>query len=374
MKIFLVSNTAWSLINFRRGLILELKAKGHEPILLAPADKNIERIKTELDVRFIPLVMDNKGKNPLKDLLLLFRCWRLFRSEKPDLVINYTIKPVVYGALAATWQGTPVISVITGLGTVFVKENLVTKLVEGLYKLSQRRVKKLFFLNQDDFSVFKNRDLAKESQMIVLPGEGVDTAYFSPQAAGDRKEGRIQFLLMARMLWDKGVGEYVQAARLIKQQFDQAQFALLGFLDVENATAISRQQVEQWVQEGVVSYLGVSNDVRPYINNTDCVVLPSYREGVSRSLLEAASMAKPIITTDAVGCRDVVDDGENGYLCRIKDAEHLAEKMIQFIRLSRDEKTAMGNRGRKKIENTFDERLVFGYYFNVIDQIINEKK
>ena len=354
--------------------MLEMKAKGYDPILLAPADVHIERIKTELGVRFIPIVIDNKGKNPLKDLLLVFRFWRIFRNEKPDLVINYTIKPVVYGALAAAFRGIPVISVITGLGTVFVKENLLTKLVESLYRLSQRKVEKLFFLNQDDFLVFKNRLLAKESQMIVLPGEGVDTAYFSPQAKSEGGVGPVKFLLMARMLWDKGVGEYVQAARLVKKHFDQAEFALLGFLDVENITAIPRQQVDKWAQEGVVSYLGVSNDVRPYITDTDCVVLPSYREGVPRSLLEAASMAKPIITTDAVGCRDVVDDGKNGYLCRIKDVEHLAEKMIQFIRLSDTEKAAMGALGRNKVASVFDERLVFQFYFDVINSVTNNNK
>jgi glycosyltransferase involved in cell wall biosynthesis len=369
MKIFLVSNTAWSLINFRRGLVLALKSAGHEPVLVAPFDENVTRIQNELDVRFIPLSMDNQGTNPLKDTLLMLRFWRLIRLENPDLIINYTIKPVIYCAIVASMLKVPVISVITGLGTAFLRETILTKVVEFLYKVSQRHVKHIFFLNKDDFFVFKKRQLASVARMSILPGEGVDVNYFSVPSCISKPTNTVRFLLMARMLWDKGVGEYVIAARLVKEQYREAEFALLGFLDVDNCSAISREQMLEWEEEGVISYLGVTNDVRSFISDADCIVLPSYREGVPRTLLEAAAMAKPVVTTDAVGCRDVVDHGINGYLCRIKDPKDLAEKLIQFINLSTGDKLTMGMEGRKKIEQTFDEKVVIGRYFDVIEAL-----
>lgn len=370
MKIFLISNTAWSLINFRRGLIIALKKAGYEPVLVAPYDENVLRIRNELAVRFISLSMDNKGKNPFRDIYLMLRLWKVFLTEKPDLVINYTIKPVIYSAFVASIFKIPVISVITGLGTAFMHESFLTKVVQQLYKVSQRHVKKIFFLNKDDFQVFESKQLSQLSRMSVLPGEGVDVEYFSTAPyAQYGPAGQVKFLLLARMLWDKGVGEYVQAARLVKERYGNVEFGLLGFLDVENPSAIARSQMDEWEKEGVVTYLGVTNDVRPYIFDAHCIVLPSYREGVPRTLLEAASMAKPIVATDAVGCRDVVDDGVNGYLCRIRDAKDLAEKLVRFVNLSAEDKLQMGIRGRRKVENIFDEKVVIQRYFDVIESI-----
>jgi glycosyltransferase involved in cell wall biosynthesis len=220
-----------------------------------------------------------------------------------------------------------------------------------------------------------------------LPGSGVDLAKFAYQAPLEKGgleqvdehaasdilgiqpvhvEHKVSFILIARMLFDKGIGEYVEAARLIKARYPQVEFNLLGFLDVQNPAAISRSQMNEWVNEGVVNYLGTTDDVRPYINSTDCVVLPSYREGVPRSLLEAAAIGRPIITTNAVGCKEVVDDGVNGYLCQPRDAVDLANKIEKMLLLSADQRIEMGLRGREKVEREFDEKVVIGKYLTVL--------
>lgn len=369
MKIFLIGNTSWGLVNFRSGLMLGLIAAGHEVIAVAPQDEHVARIES-LGIRFIPLQMDNKGSHPGRDLLLLLSFYRLFRAERPELVITYTIKPVIYASLAARYCVIPAISVVTGLGTVFLKENLLTRLVEKLYRFSQARVQKLFFLNRDDMQLFRQRNLAPFSKMECLSGEGIDLAHFSSNRPFNMQSQRpFRFLLLARMLWDKGVGEYVEAARLVHQDFPNTEFCLLGFLDVQNTTAISREQVSEWVAEGVVNYLGVTNDVRPQIAEADCVVLPSYREGISRTLLEAAAMGRPIITTDVVGCREVVVNGVNGFLCQPRDAMDLAEKMKQMIALTPEARAEMGRRGREKVELEFDEKVVIMKYLTVLEQL-----
>lgn len=380
MKIFLVANTAWSLVNFRAGLMRALVANGHEVVAVAPFDEHAARIEA-LGVRFLALSMDNKGTHPLRDLRLLLAFIKLFRRERPDLVISYTIKPVIYASLAARWLHVPAVSVVTGLGTVFLRENLLTILVEWLYRVSQSRVQKIFFLNEDDMQIFRERRLVPVALMERLPSEGVDLSHFSSDetnpAFGEcgvvAPPHRLRFLLMARLLWDKGVGEYVEAARQVRQLYPDSQFGLLGFLDAQNQTAISRTQIDEWVQEGVVTYLGVTHDVREAILYSDCVVLPSYREGISRTLLESAAMCRPIITTDVVGCRDVIEDGVTGYLCLPKDSDDLASKIVQMIELTPDERKQMGEQGRKKVEREFDERVVISRYFAVISSIATGK-
>ena len=374
MKIFLISNTAWSLVNFRSGLMRELLAAGHEVVAVAPPDESVERIES-LGIGYMPLSMDNKGTHPGKDLLLLWRIYALLRDERPDLVISYTIKPVIYASLAARWLQISVINVVTGLGTAFMREGLLSMLVGTLYQFSQRRVQKLFFLNRDDLHFFNERRLAPADRIEMLPSEGIDLSHFTLSSKLNSADDKaFRFLLIARMIWDKGIGEYVEAARRIRNQNVDAVFYLLGFLDVQNATAISRQQMDEWVAEGVVQYVGVTDDVRDHIAAADCIVLPSYREGVPRTLLEAAAMGRPIITTNAVGCREVVDDGANGWLCMPRDAEDLAQKMRWMMALAPEERAAMGRLGRDKVEREFDEKVVISRYWNAIESISERKK
>jgi glycosyltransferase involved in cell wall biosynthesis len=294
---------------------------------------------------------------------------REFRRLRPAISLHYTIKPVIYGSIAARSLGIPCVNMITGLGTAFIRDNWLTRVVESLYRVSQRQAERIFFLNEEDQKLFLERQLVPVERVERLPGEGINLEYFSPTPYPASEH--ICFLLIARLLRDKGVVEFVEAARKLRHEFPQARFQLLGPIGVANRTAIERETLDSWVAEGVVEYLGETDDVRPFISQAKCLVLPSYREGVPRTLLEGAAMERPIIATDTVGCRDVVDDGVNGFLCRVQDAGDLAEKMRQFIQQPITVSRAQGSAGRLKVMREFDERLVIDRYLEVIDVVVN---
>jgi glycosyltransferase involved in cell wall biosynthesis len=370
-KVLIALNAAWNLVNFRAGLIRALVQAGYEVVAVAPYDGYAPRL-TELGCRFVPLHMENGGTHPGRDALLLWRFLHLFRQERPDIYLGYTVKPNVYGSLAARLLDIPVINNIAGLGAVFIRDGWLVRVVRWLYRKALGASAKVFFQNDDDRQLFMAGGLVRAEVTDLLPGSGIDLGRFSvaPLGATERPERKFRFLLIARMLWDKGVGEYVDAAKLIHERWPQAECCLLGFVDAQNPTAISGTQMDAWVAQGVVNYLGVSDDVRVEIAAADCIVLPSYREGTPRTLLEAAAMGRPIITTDAVGCREVVDDGLNGFLCQPRDAGDLAEKMERMLSLTHEQRSEMGLRGRAKMEAEFDEQIVIRKYLAAIDAIL----
>jgi glycosyltransferase involved in cell wall biosynthesis len=395
VKVIICLNTAWNLVNFRAGLIRALVAQGYEVVAVAPHDAYADRLAA-LGCRFVPLPMDNRGTHPGRDGLLLWRFWRLLRQERPDVYLGYTVKPNVYGSLAAHWLGIPVINNIAGLGAVFIQDGWLVRVVRGLYRLALGCSAKVFFQNDDDRQMFVAGGLVRDEVAALLPGSGIDLTRFvvapmpviASEARQSTKSGdmdchgadaprndghKFRFLLIARMLWDKGVGEYVEAAQLLRQRWPQAEFCLLGFVDVQNPAAISRTQMDTWVAQGHVSYLGVSDDVRTHIAQADCVVLPSYREGTPRTLLEAAAMGLPIITTDAVGCREVVQDGHNGLLCQPRNAIDLAQKMERMLRLTPAQRAVMGINGRKKMEAEFDEQIVIDRYLAAVREVVGQQ-
>ncbi len=365
MKIVICLNTAWNLWNMRRELIKVMVAAGHEVVAVAPPDEYAPRLAT-LGCRFVALPMDNRGTHPGRDALLLWRFWRLLRRERPDAFLGYTVKPNVYGSLAAHALGIPVINNIAGLGSVFIKGGPLAWLVRQLYRLALKHSTKVFFQNADDLGLFVGGGLVPPDRVALLPGSGVDLARFALAPSPQRQPGAMRFVLIGRLLRDKGVWEFVEAARIVRRQWPAAECCLLGFVDAPNPAAISRAEVDTWVRAGAIHYLGVSDDVRKEIAQADCIVLPSYREGTPRSLLEAAAMGRPIITTDAIGCREAVDNGRNGYLCKVADAKDLADKMERMLRLSCDERTQMGIEGRRMMEERFDEKIVLHKYLDAI--------
>jgi glycosyltransferase involved in cell wall biosynthesis len=371
-KILISINTSWNLYNFRAGLIRAFVKVGYEVVVVAPSDEYSASLE-ELGCRYVPLPISNKGTNPLSDLWLLVRFWWLLRQEQPNAYLAYTIKPNIYGSIAAHKLGIPVINNIAGLGTVFVTDTLLTKLVKHLYKISLSKSHTVFFQNEDDRAMFIAAGLVPALITDRLPGSGVDLVKFAYQPFFVKKgsDQKVSFLLIARMLFDKGIREYVEAARLIKARFPNVEFNLLGFLDVKNPAAISRSQMNEWVNEGVVNYIGTSDEVCLYIAKADCVVLPSfYREGVPRSLLEAAAVGRPIITTNSIGCKEVVDHGVNGFLCKPKDAVDLAKKMEQMLLMSDAQRCEMGLKGREKMEREFNEKIVIKKYLEVIGRTL----
>ena len=367
-KIAISINCAWNIVNFRAGLIRSLLGAGCEVIAIAPRDSYAQRL-IDMGCRFIPIEMESKGINPIADAALLSRYVSILSREKPNAYLGYTIKPNIWGSLAAVACGIPAINNISGLGTAFIRDTWLTAVVKMLYRTALARSHMVFFQNEDDRSLFIQQRLVTAKRTGLLPGSGIDLEHFSPLSIKNSARPEFLFLLVARLLYDKGVGEYVEAARMLKTERSEVKCALLGFLDVENRTAVSRDEVESWVREGIIDYQGVADDVRPHIAAADCVVLPSYREGTPRTLLEAAAMGKPIIATDVPGCREVVEHTRTGLLCQVRDAHDLSAKMRMIAQMAPLERQTMGAAGRAKMQREFDERLVIAAYFRALGEI-----
>ncbi|WP_323118373.1 glycosyltransferase family 4 protein [Burkholderia alba] len=364
LRIVLVCNTAWAIHTYRHGLIRMLVARGADVIVLAPRDRTVEPL-IEMGCRYLALPVASKGTSPWEDLRTLAALYRHYRALKPHLVFHYTIKPNIYGSIAAWLARTPSIAVTTGLGYVFIQKSRAAQVAKRLYRFAFRFPREVWFLNRDDLATFEQeRLLAHPERARLLHGEGVDLEQFAftPLPARDT----FVFVLIGRLLWDKGVREYVDAARALRGRYPHARFQLLGPAGVDNPSAISMRDIDAWAHEGVIDYLGEAHDVRPHIAAADCVVLPSYREGVPRTLMEASAMGRPIVATDVPGCRDVVADGETGLLCAARDSASLAAQMARMLDLGDDARRAMGERGRRKVADEFDEARVVERYQHTI--------
>lgn len=367
MRIAIVLNTSWNIYNFRKGLIQSLMDKGNEVITVAPNDKFTNRL-TDLGCKHIPVKMDSRGANPLKDFLLVLELYGIYKKERPDVILHYTIKPNIYGTIAASFLGIPVVNNVCGLGTMFLKDNLVSRVAISLYRIAFRFPKKIFFQNEDDKNLFLEKKIVSEKVCDLLPGSGINTNDFLP-ATDSVKNKPFTFLLISRLIYDKGILEYIEAIDSLKKEGVEANFQLLGPIDEKHKRGIPSKTIQQWIEKNQVEYLGTTEDVKSFIKKADCVVLPSYREGTPKTLLEAASMAKPIVATNVPGCNSVVQDGENGYLCKLKDANDLAKKMKLMYELEPSSRTDMGTFSRDYIKQNFDEHLVIDKYLTTIKNI-----
>jgi len=367
MKIAIVLNTSWNIYNFRLGLVQALLNEGHEVIAIAPWDEYTQKL-IMLGCQYENVKMDYLGVNPIKDISLIYKLYKIYKRQKPDVILQYTIKPNIYGSFAASILKIPVINNISGLGTVLLNTNIISKSAIAMYKLAFRYPSLVFFQNNDDKEFFIKSNIIKKTKTDVLPGSGIDINRFTP-GEKTNKESPFTFLLISRLLHDKGILEYIDAIKLLKLKGIDARFQLLGQVDTKHPRGISKELVEQWIEQGVVDYLGTVDDVRPFINNSDCVVLPSYREGTPRSLLEAASSGKPIITTDVAGCNNVVEHGVNGFLCESKNAQDLADKMEKMITQDKDSLKNMSEASRRIAETRFNEKIVINKYLASIAKI-----
>lgn len=362
----LIANQAWNLFNYRAGLIRALRSDGFAIIAVAPPDAAMERRLAELGCTFAALPLDAKSLSPLGEIRTFWTLWRLMRNHRPDAVLSWTIKANLWGTLAAGFNRIPAIPNVSGLGIAQDGPWLLRRVSSILYRLCLGKASTVFFQNGADCEALVGAGLVRPDQAKILPGSGVDTLHFRP-ATTVRPAGRT-YLLLARLLAPKGIREFVEAARILTPEFPDLRFTVAGFLDVANSSAIGRAEVDEWVKEGVIDYHPPVEDVRPLLENAEAVVLPSYyREGLSRGLLEAAAMARPIITTNLPGCREAIEDGVTGFLCAPRDAASLAAAIRKLAQLNDQQWAAMGTAGRARIEAGFTEDVVVGKYRAALD-------
>ena len=369
-RILVIGGNVHSLVLFRGDMIQQMVEDGNEVFAMAPATDlegeaaNLltklvaEKLQT-LGVPYLPIPLNRTGVNPLKDLHSI--CWlsRKMNEIEPDVVLSYTMKPVIYGSIAARLAGVRnIFSMITGLGYVFtgdsVRQRALARIVIVLYKLALGFNKKIYFMNPDDLNLFRQLKIVPDGKKtVMINGSGVNVERYSfkpPQAE------TVIFLIIARLLWDKGIGEFVSAARLLKEKYPEVRWQIVGPFD-NNPSAIHREDMAKWQAEGLIEYMGATEDVRPYLEKASVYVLPSYREGTPRSVLEAMAMGRPVITTDAPGCRETVIDGVNGFLVPVRDKVALAEAMDKFI-IDKDLMAEMGRKGREIAESRYDVHKV----------------
>jgi glycosyltransferase involved in cell wall biosynthesis len=345
-----------------------LREHGHRPVAISPHDKYIERLIAE-GFDFIDLPLDASGINPLRELRTLHRLRRLLEHACIDAAFTYTPKANIYFGLAAKGLGIHHVPNVSGLGRVFIARSWLTPLVTKLYALAFKSSRAVIFQNDDDHREFVRLSVVSPARTVRVPGSGVDLSKFQPTPTMPRPGGACVFLFIGRILRDKGIVEFIEAARQVRSIHAATRFQVLGSVGAPNPTAVSMAEVEGWVTSGLIEYLGSTDDVRPAIAAADCVVLPSYREGVPRVLLEAAAMGRPSITTDAPGCRDAVDAGVTGLMCPVRDVDALAACMLAFVAQPAEVRVEMGRMARAKMERQFDENIVLGTYVQLASSI-----
>jgi glycosyltransferase involved in cell wall biosynthesis len=369
-KILININTTWNIFNFRLSLIKELQNNGHEIIAVAPKDKYVDELEA-IGVKCFNIKLKPQGTNPIIDLNLIIQYYKLFKIIKPDIVLSYTIKPNVYGNFALCLLGIPVINNISGLGTVFIKNSFTTSIVKFLYKLILRSSTHVFFQNEKDQNLFIKLNIIKFHKCSVIPGSGVNVEKFNCERT---KNPGNKYLFVGRLISDKGVIEYLESAVSIIKYYPNKEFLLCGELDYDNKTAISIKELKYYTDNySQIKYLGKTDNIVKLLSEIDVMVLPSYREGLSKSLIEAAAMSLPIITTNVPGCKEVVEDGLNGFLCELKSRKSLENAILKMINLSNDKRLQMGLNGRLKIINTFTDEIVNNIYLNKINKILKIK-
>lgn len=365
MKLILISPKNRTVYNFRGDLIKEIIAKGYGVVVTGPDETDVDKIEA-LGARFKEIPMNKTGTSIIGDLTYCRKLTAFLKAEKPDATLGYTVKPVIYGAIAAKWAGVKNInSLVTGGGYTFIATSLKARtlgiIVRTLYRIGFRKADHVIFQNQDDLKEFTGRGLVKKEKCSFVNGSGVNLEYF--ESVPFPKE--ISFFMLSRLLKSKGVGEYLEAARMVKDMYPRVKFYILGKYETAMQDALDREYVEQFIRDGIVERFEETDDVRPYYAMCSVYVLPSYREGTPRTVLEAMAMGRPIITTDTQGCRETVKEGVNGFLVPIKESKAVADKMIWFIEHS--EKIAeMGQESYLYVKEKFDVHKVNADMLNIM--------
>jgi len=369
-----VSNSAWSVYNFRIDVIRHLLNEGFGVLVIAPDDENSELLRKE-GCAYESIEFNNRHENPLQDFALYFKLKAVYRKYKPDFIFHYVIKPNIYGSFAAGSLGIPSVSVITGLGYPFAKKNWLYHVVKRLYKSALRKVTEVWFLNNEDARAFTSHHIIPIKKAKVLPGEGVNVNHFAPDFQTPlQKNGRFVFLMSSRLLKSKGVSIYADAARILKKKNIDARFELVGFFEKHHPDSLTIEEINRWEREGLLHFNGFASDVRPFLKNADCFVFPSfYNEGVPRGLMEAACMELPIVTALNRGCKEVVLNNSNGFLCNPNDPFDLADKMEKLMLLPEEERNRMGKNGRNLVAKKFNVDRVIQQYDSILRAVLGDR-
>lgn len=359
MKLILFANTDWYLYNFRRSLALGARSKGYDVLLVSPSGQYGKKL-VDLGLRWIPAPMERDSLNPLREIALVYWLWRLVRAEQADVVHGFTIKSAIYGAIAARLGGAARVNAVAGLGYVFIsnapKAQILRPIVRSLMRVALGGSRaRLVLQNEDDVGMFVRSGLASPDNIRLIPGSGVDCELFKPSKGAERKVFSV--VLAARMLWDKGVREFVEAAELLRGEGRDIRFVLAGMPDPGNPATIPESVLQEWHSSGVVEWLGHVDNMPHLLASADIVTLPSYREGLPKSLIEAAACGRPLIATDVPGCRSVITDGVDGMLVRVRDSKGLASAIA---RLHDDPLLAqrLGDAARAKAIAEYDDRII----------------
>ena len=368
LKILFCDNSLRELLNFRGEVIKYYASQGYNVVLVAPPNRDYPY--TDANIKYIPVNLNRSGTNLFQDWLYFTTLRKIYKAEKPDYIFHYTIKPNIYGTLAARSCKIPTTAMIAGLGYMFNKKGIGSTIVLKLYKFALRFSEYVFVLNASNKQFLEACHIVPASKSLLLTGgEGVNLKQFTPFEQETKSECTV-FLMIARLLYDKGYSEYVEAARVIKQKYSNVEFHLLGAIDTVYPNHVPEEKVKQDHDDGVITYWGFSSDVISHIQIADSIVLPSYyNEGLSRVLMEACAMGKPIITTDIPGCKESVEDGVNGYIVPPRNYQELASAFEKFINMDKKARSKMGEYGRKKAEKEFDISHVIDVYKKITTSV-----
>lgn len=361
-NILILTNNIGGLHSFRKEVVKTIVDAGYEVYISKP--DNDERVQYFEDIgcHTIQTDFNRKGTNPIDDFKLMLKYRKLLRRLKPVAALTYTIKPNIYGGLACRLTHTPQLANVTGLGDAVENGGWMQKLTVSLYKMGIRKARKVFFQNAANRSFCINSGMADDGS-VLLPGSGVNLIHHTYQDY-PADEGKIRFLFIGRMLKDKGIEEYFEAAIKIKEKYPNTEFQILGSVE-----GPYQSQLDELVKGGVINHLGTTSDVRPYIGAVECTIMPSYHEGMSNVNLESAANGRPVITTNVPGCKETIDDGKTGLLIEARSSQSLIDAIGRFIALPYNQKVLMGKNGREKVEREFDRKIVIDAYLNEIKRI-----
>jgi glycosyltransferase involved in cell wall biosynthesis len=372
-EITLSANSSWYLYNMRSSSIVEAIKNGYSVTCISPKDKYTNHL-IRLGCKHHPINFSSKTINPISEFILVIKFFFAYLKIKPIAAFHFTVKNNIYGTIAAALLGIPAVNNISGLGTAFIKKSMLSSLVLFLYRISQYHAFKIFCQNEEDVKLLVENKAIHPDKIILIPGSGVDTNRFHPRLKEERKPSFFQkkeftFLYAGRMLYDKGLNELLEAFQAMCLNGSQSKLELSGFLDTDNSSAVSEKQIQSWLKIPNVVWHGHSDNIENIMSKVDCVVLPSYREGMPKTLLEAGSIGLPVIATDVPGCKNIIINGFNGYLCKPYSSHSLQQSMEKMSQLDKKELKIMGDNARSIVLKRFDESIVIKKFFKVLDQL-----